>query len=528
MSVRVTGWGGIGEIGGNKLLLEDGDWQVLLDFGLSFGAFAKYFEEFLRPRATAGTFDYLRADLLPPLQGLYRPELEALPQVDGFWEAASSSPGFRSDVRPAAVLLTHAHADHLAHVSFLRPDVPIVASATTTMIAKAIQDVGIGGMDAETVFMAPRELKNAVLESVRNAPRSQRPWLVLDPEKWTTAASDYWATAFIARGADEWSYQSVEPMLHAIEDHTVLSFPVDHSIPGARGYAVETSKGWVGYTGDIRLHGQNGETTRQFAEELAKLDLHLLICEGTQASSPLQAGELNVQENVARVVSQAEGLVVGDFGPRNVERLLTFLSAARDAGRQLVVLAKDALLLHAMHTVDPTIPLPNSLAGLYVYSDRRGVTKAWQRFVDAEYASAMVDSDAIEAAPGDFVMALSFFDAARLLDINFSGGVWIYSSSEAYNEAQVQDAKRLRNWIALLGMELQGAITDEDKGHDPFHASGHASGPDLLKFIEIARPRQLLPVHIEENGLEFYRAHVPPLGIELLEPLWGKAIEIHV
>jgi len=48
MPVRFTAYGGAGEIGGNKLLLEDGDWQVLFDFGMSFGALGTYFEEFLQ------------------------------------------------------------------------------------------------------------------------------------------------------------------------------------------------------------------------------------------------------------------------------------------------------------------------------------------------------------------------------------------------------------------------------------------------------------------------------------------------
>ena len=50
--------------------------------------------------------------------------------------------------------------------------------------------------------------------------------------------------------------------------------------------------------------------------------------------------------------------------------------------------------------------------------------------------------------------------------------------------------------------------------------------PILLEFIEIAQPRRLMPVHLEAAGLAFYREHVPALGIELAEPVWGRAIEV--
>jgi hypothetical protein len=48
--VTITIYGAAGEIGGNKILLEDRDTRVLLDFGASFRARGLYYEEFLTPR----------------------------------------------------------------------------------------------------------------------------------------------------------------------------------------------------------------------------------------------------------------------------------------------------------------------------------------------------------------------------------------------------------------------------------------------------------------------------------------------
>ena len=110
MSVRFTGYGGIGEIGGNKLLLEDGDWQILFDFGMSFGSISRYFEEFLQPRIIRGLTDYLRTGLLPPLEGLYRPDLNTLPEHATIWDRIRLRPGHRTDINPRGILLSHAHA----------------------------------------------------------------------------------------------------------------------------------------------------------------------------------------------------------------------------------------------------------------------------------------------------------------------------------------------------------------------------------------------------------------------------------
>lgn len=46
----VTCYGGVGEIGGNRLLVDLGGTSLLLDFGFSFGAEGRFFEEYLQPR----------------------------------------------------------------------------------------------------------------------------------------------------------------------------------------------------------------------------------------------------------------------------------------------------------------------------------------------------------------------------------------------------------------------------------------------------------------------------------------------
>jgi ribonuclease J len=46
----LTFYGGVNEIGGNKILLEDQDTRVFLDFGMSFSLANEYFDEFMQPR----------------------------------------------------------------------------------------------------------------------------------------------------------------------------------------------------------------------------------------------------------------------------------------------------------------------------------------------------------------------------------------------------------------------------------------------------------------------------------------------
>jgi len=51
--VTITFHGGVNEIGGNKILLEDNDTRIFLDFGLSFKKGIKFYTGFLAARGVA-------------------------------------------------------------------------------------------------------------------------------------------------------------------------------------------------------------------------------------------------------------------------------------------------------------------------------------------------------------------------------------------------------------------------------------------------------------------------------------------
>lgn len=74
--------------------------------------------------------------MLPPLRGVYWREMEG---TDGrVWDRTRRSPHFR-ECRADAFLFSHAHMDHCGYISFLGTDIPIVCTAMTAYLCKAIQ-----------------------------------------------------------------------------------------------------------------------------------------------------------------------------------------------------------------------------------------------------------------------------------------------------------------------------------------------------------------------------------------------------
>ncbi len=112
----LTFYGGVNEIGGNKILVQDRDTSVFLDFGMSFTAKKQYYSPpFLSPKNERSLQEL---GILPRISGVYKFD-QSPPEVD-------------------AVLLSHGHLDHSAYLSFIKREIPVYCGETTQTILKTL------------------------------------------------------------------------------------------------------------------------------------------------------------------------------------------------------------------------------------------------------------------------------------------------------------------------------------------------------------------------------------------------------
>jgi ribonuclease J len=130
MVTKVTFYGGVNEIGGNKILLDNKGTKIFLDFGQSFTFGEEYFTNWLQPRALNGLGDHFEFNLLPKLKGLYSKEMLASTKL------AYAEPEID------CVFLSHAHFDHITHIEFLDPAITVCMGIGTKLFMESMEETG--------------------------------------------------------------------------------------------------------------------------------------------------------------------------------------------------------------------------------------------------------------------------------------------------------------------------------------------------------------------------------------------------
>jgi len=114
----LTFYGGVNEIGGNKILLQDRDVKVFFDFGMSFAMKKQYYSPpFLSPKSEESLKEL---GILPQIKGIYKDEKS--PEID-------------------AVFISHAHMDHSAYISFINREIHVHCGETTKIIFEALSEM---------------------------------------------------------------------------------------------------------------------------------------------------------------------------------------------------------------------------------------------------------------------------------------------------------------------------------------------------------------------------------------------------
>ncbi|MBW4094000.1 MAG: MBL fold metallo-hydrolase [Acidobacteria bacterium] len=364
------------------------------------------------------------------------------PRMTGIYDPAQlayGSPLAEPDARPTAIFLSHSHIDHDGALGFARKDLPVYAHPDTVRLQEAIAVSETGSVG--------------------------HPLAVLPMSAPVT-----------------------------VGDITVTLVPVNHDVPGASAFIVETPDGTLAYTGDINFHRDGGTLSAEFVRRAAGVTM--LVTETTMLSFPERSAaegaehfEPRSEDDVIRLAGEAMGAAPGlallSMYVRDVDRAERLIQEATARGRTLVWPGQQAALLHHFGV--------SNVATWAADTPQRPVNvRALDAVLDlVPDLPRRVTLAEVRESPSLFVIQPDVADVPSLLDLPVQAphrpeGQWlpfIHAQGEPLGPFMA-NWQPYMDWLAELGITLVSV-----------GSSGHATGAALHQMVADINPAVVVPIH---------------------------------
>lgn len=262
----------------------------------------------------------------------------------------------------------------------------------------------------------------------------------------------------------------------------IEAIPVAHSIPEPMSLAITTPAGTVIHTGDWKI--DPAPTVGPMTDEArfrayGDKGVLALICDSTNAmregDSP---SEQAVGEGIKGVIQSAVGRVAVTTFSSNVGRIVSIAKAARDAGRQCLVLGR-------------------SLKRVIDVAGEQGYLDGLPEFIGEEDYGFIPRENLViicTGSQGEPLAALAKLSRGEMKSVALAPGDTVVFSSRTIpgNEKAILAVKN--------GLIDQGIKIIED-GDALVHVSGHPRRSELKQMYQWVRPQIGVPVHGEAAHL---------------------------
>jgi len=391
MPPRITCYGGVGEIGGNKFVLEDRGVKVVLDFGTGFSDGSDYFDASISPRGVNGAGDLFEFDLLPQISGLYS-------------EKALQNTGVEyTEPEFDGVILSHYHSDHTGRIQYIDPKIPVYCGETTSLIHAAYSASTGSPLDGHPI----RRFRTG--------------------DKFTIGPMEF----------------------HPIHvDHSIpgaYGFVI-HTSGGTVAYT-----GDFRFHGPAGSMTRDFVDSARLEKPKLLLTEGTRVGPGDDAAN---MSETAVKREALKMVGRTKSLVFSTFRGNDIDRVNTFFDACQATGRRLVVSMKVALLLKKL-MADRGLRVPRVGRDVDVYLRRKKTGRfddsdyyAWER----PFVAQGLTAEDIRRRQGEVFLHLEAWNFPELIDIKPDrGGTYIHAATEAFNEEGEREETLIRNWVEHVG-----------------------------------------------------------------------------
>ena len=270
---------------------------------------------------------------------------------------------------------------------------------------------------------------------------------------------------------------------------------VTHSIPEPVALAIRTPAGTLIHTGDWKIDltpALGAPTDEKRLREIGDEGVLAMICDSTNALREGESpSESAVSASLGDIVKSAKGRVAVTTFSSNVGRIRSIAIAARDAGRQVLLMGR------SMRRVVDVASELGYMEGLPPFLNEQDFG-----YIPAEKAVII-----LTGSQGEPRAALARLSRDEHPSVALSKGDMVIFSSRAIpgNEKGILDIKNALIDRGVLIMEDSQALV---------HVSGHPRRSEMKQMYEWVRPTIAVPAHGEAAHLTAHAALARELGVK--------------
>ena len=277
---------------------------------------------------------------------------------------------------------------------------------------------------------------------------------------------------------------------------TIEPIHVNHSIPDAVAYAIQTAGGTILHTGDFKIDFtpiSGGTTDLATIAEYGKQGVLALLSDSTNSERPgFTMTEQKVGESFGSLFNRASGkrIIIATFAS-NVYRIQQIIDMAVEHGRKVAVSGRSMVNNTAMALELGYLKAPEGV------------------LIDLEQINKYPPENIVlitTGSQGEPLSALSRMSSASHRNVRVGDGDFIIISANPIpgNEKMVT---KVINGLLKLGAEvIYESMYD-------VHVSGHACQEEQKLMLRLANPKFFLPVHGEYKQLKKHAATAAMMGI---------------
>ena len=356
--------------------------------------------------------------------------------------------------RLEAIFVTHGHEDHVGGISHYCEYLPVPIFArpfTSRIICRKLNDHGHSIENVQTVDSWPKQIKVGPFE--------------------------------------------------------VGFLPVSHSIPESSSLVIDSPKGRIIHTGDLKidLSPVVGDIFDHGTwQRVASKGVHALVCDSTNVfSNRFGRSESDIIPDIESLISRSDGLVVATTFASNIARIKSLACAGKRAGRSVCLLGR--AMQQMIETAIDT-----------------GVLRDFPKVVQPDDARDIPRENLlllVTGSQGERRAASAQLARGKHMGLELKqGDVFLFSSKTI--PGNERGVLQVINQLSEIGVEVI------DDSSALYHVSGHANRSDLEKLHKLVNPSFVIPMHGEYRHLREHVKLCEQNGIQSVLAIDGTMVDI--